>query len=285
MQKNKIERHWGSKINLTEESLPTLKFQYIHSHIQDNNIKILEIGCGDGKYLNTIKEINPSAKLYGCDIKPMSYKPKFDFKLIKENEKLPYNDKTFDVVIVLDVLEHVKDYKFMIKEVKRVMKTSAWFCGFVPIEGEPLSDYSFYRLLFGKNLYEITKGHVKPLRREVMLSTFRNNFNGGEFHYSYHLLGQFMDATLFAMLLYKPLEKKFWNENKYYNENNKGLFNNLLTLANKIAYNESLLMQNRKLFSAGLHFSLRNFEYAPECYDDIPGYPFYTYNEDRWIND
>ena len=276
---------------MQEKSLPVLKLQHIEHVIKDESnvswrdehLRILEIGCGDGKFLNSISEINPTAKLYGCDIKAMSYKPKFNFKIIKKNQPLPYKSKSFDVVIIMDVLEHIKDYMFMIKEVKRVMKTAAWFVGFVPCEGQLISAYTFYKMIFGKDLFKRTKDHVNQFKRRELIDLFQSNFNGGEFYYSYHLLGQWMDATLFTLMLNKKIAKKFWNENKYYNEdtNKKSMFNRLLTLANMIAYKESLFMMNRKMFSAGLHFAVRNYEYA-HMYDEIC-YPFYGH-QDRWIN-
>lgn len=277
-------KHWGSKLDLQEKSLPVLKFEHIKERLVNSDTKVLEIGCGDGKFLNAIKEFNTTAKLYGCDIKPMSYKPDFDFKLIKENQPLPYKDKTFDVVIITDVLEHIEDYMFMINEVKRILKSVGWFVGFVPIEGQLFSAYTFYRMIFGKDLFKKTKDHVQKFKRKQLIDMFQSNFNGGEFHYSYHLLGQWMDATLFTLMQNKWIANKFWNENKYYNadSNKKSIFNRLLSFANMIAYYESKIRRNNKLFSAGLHFSVRNFEYYHD-YDDFY-YPFSSLYDDRWLN-
>ena len=281
-----IQKHWGARINMQEKSLPVLKFNYIKNRIMDSDIKVLEIGCGNGKILNSIKDFNPSARCYGCDIQKPTVNVDFNFKLIKKNQPLPYKDKFFDVVVLMDIIEHVKDYKFLISEVKRVMKSTSWLCGFCPVEGQPISAYSFYKLIFGRDLYIRTKEHVNAFKRRELIDMFQCNFNGGEFHYSYHTLGQLMDATLFMLMQNDWVAKKFWNDNKYYNEdsNKKSIFNRLLTIANAIAYYESRFMMYRKFTSAGLHFAVRNFEYAPECYDVI-GYPFNNYDDDRWKND
>jgi hypothetical protein len=90
------------------------------------------------------------------------------------------------------------------------------------------------------------------------------HFEKTEYNYSYHILGQIMDATLYSLMIIPKIEKLFWKENKYYNKKkdiNKSIiskvFNSLLTLANAIAYYESYHLKNVRLFSTGLHFKVR----------------------------
>ena len=42
-------------------------------------------------------------------------------------EQLPYQDNTFDVVICVDVLEHVSDYYQVVSEIYRVLKPASLF--------------------------------------------------------------------------------------------------------------------------------------------------------------
>ena len=42
-------------------------------------------------------------------------------------ENMPYEDNTFDVVICVDVLEHVADYKKVVSEVHRILKPGGLF--------------------------------------------------------------------------------------------------------------------------------------------------------------
>ena len=83
---------------------------YIQSILsKKSDWKILDIGCGY------------SANIFAttiCDIQDLSefYKEKNFIKLNSKN--LPFKDKEFDFVIASHVLEHVKDFKFFINELK-----------------------------------------------------------------------------------------------------------------------------------------------------------------------
>ena len=86
--------------------------------------RILEIGCSDDyKFL---KEI--STDYYGVDyIKPKINIPNFTKQDFNYNIKLPFKDNFFDVVIALDVLEHINLRHLIMKELKRVTKPNAIF--------------------------------------------------------------------------------------------------------------------------------------------------------------
>jgi len=256
-----MQRHWGSEIDLKEKSLPTLKFQFIQPYILAKNIKILEIGSGNGKVLHTIHKLNKTAKLYGCDINDVK-KPKYNFtQILKDTTKLPYKDKYFDVVVCMDVIEHVKEYKRYIREIKRILKPGGIFCGFCPCEGNTFSSYSLAKLILGKNIFIRTKEHVNSFKTDHLEFMLNYHFEKTEYNYSYHILGQIMDATLYSLMIIPKVEKLFWNENKYYNKKkniNKSfiskVFNELLTLANGIAYFESYHLKHVRSLSTGLHF-------------------------------
>jgi SAM-dependent methyltransferase len=49
-----------------------------------------------------------------------------------EKDALPYADKSFDVVLVFNVFEHIFNYKFLVQETERVLKEDGYMIGFVP---------------------------------------------------------------------------------------------------------------------------------------------------------
>ncbi len=49
-----------------------------------------------------------------------------------EKDLLPLNDKFYDVVIFLNVLEHIYNYKHILKEIKRIKKVDGTLVFFVP---------------------------------------------------------------------------------------------------------------------------------------------------------
>ena len=256
-----VRHRWGSEvINPNNHDIPSLKFSYIMPCIKKKNIKILEIGSGNGKILRTIGKINTTAKLYGCDINKPTIKPDFNFTLIK-GKNLPYKDDTFDVVLIIDVLEHIKDYRYCIKEIKRILKKGGIFTGFIPNEGNFLSPYWLAAKIFGKDVHLKTRDHVNSFKTKESMKILKKGFIVKRFNFSYHFFGQIMDCTLFLLLLNKKIEKLFWEKNQYYNtkEDSKSsvtarLFNFFLTIANKIAYHESRLFKDTRFCSSGLHF-------------------------------
>lgn len=106
-------------------------YKYIPKNIKINNIKYLDIGCGSGKktilfskYLNLTKE-----NTHGTDIKTWGpyqknkYKLPFTFKYI-ENNKLNYQDNSFDIITCILTLHHVENLESFIKEIYRILKNN-----------------------------------------------------------------------------------------------------------------------------------------------------------------
>lgn len=87
--------------------------------------KILDIGCGTGQTFNFLHEQFPKAKLYGMDssAKAVRYVIKNGYKNVKKGSanRLPYPNQSFDLILFLDVLEHIQDHQKAINEAKRVL--------------------------------------------------------------------------------------------------------------------------------------------------------------------
>ena len=90
----------------------------------NNNTKLLDIGCGRGtlKYF-----LNTDVVLYGVDIskKAILEAQKIYAKadvVDLNSEKLPYEENAIDIVTALDVIEHVFDPLFFLREIHRVLK-------------------------------------------------------------------------------------------------------------------------------------------------------------------
>jgi SAM-dependent methyltransferase len=49
-----------------------------------------------------------------------------------EQDALPFNDKSVDVVILCNVLEHIYHYDFLLAEIRRILKPNGRCVGFVP---------------------------------------------------------------------------------------------------------------------------------------------------------
>lgn len=89
----------------------------------DKKEKILDVGTGEGRLLNSLKE-NGFNNLFGVDIDNyLLESSSIEFhKVDVSNEKLPYPDAFFEKITCLGILEHVENPFNMMREVTRVLK-------------------------------------------------------------------------------------------------------------------------------------------------------------------
>jgi len=83
--------------------------------------KVLDIGCGDGARLGELRDKGFDA--FGCEINKSWVGNFVDYG---DAENLPYDDNSFDVVLSIDVLEHLKNPVLALKEMFRVCKNRAF---------------------------------------------------------------------------------------------------------------------------------------------------------------
>ncbi|MCL4491448.1 MAG: class I SAM-dependent methyltransferase [Nitrospirae bacterium] len=95
--------------------------------LMKNSRSVLDLGCAAGGTYNIIKTVNPDILYTGIDVSrgmvesAMKIFPGVDFRLSSGNT-LDFPDNSFDVVIALGVLNHVPDYRMLIRECYRVAR-------------------------------------------------------------------------------------------------------------------------------------------------------------------
>ena len=248
---------WGSAVvDPHSKDLPALKMSYLLEHLPERG-KVLEIGCGEGKILKTIARFRPQLELHGSDVRPPQSSPDaFAFHSLQAQNAL--RNGTFDVVLLVDVLEHVRDPDQMLRDARRLLRPDGTLLAFIPVEGEPLSFYAAYRRLFGSDLYVTTKDHVQAFTHAGLLALVTRHFEIVDLRYAYHALGQFMDASFFAATRLSALRRFWWKENVYYNPDEKqaGLLskalNRCLELGNWVAWLESTALTRVRAGAAGV---------------------------------
>jgi SAM-dependent methyltransferase len=221
---------------------------------------VLEIGCGSGKVLNTIAAHRPELTLEGCDIRPLSYSPStFAFTQVNPDaDSLPYEPGTFDAVVLFDILEHVPDPAAVLARARQVLRPDGVLVSFAPLEDQRPSFYRMYRRILGDDLYVETKEHVNAFSEAGIRRLVASGFSICDETFAYHCAGQFMDATLFALLKFPSMRARFWSSNPYYRETqadqeeDTSWFSKVLRAANAIAYWESRLLHDRRTGAAGL---------------------------------
>jgi len=99
-------------------------------YINIQNIsKILDCGCGLGEFSDILSENYPDFKnkiicVDGVEmfIKILKEKGYNSFVVNLEKKPLPFDDFEFDLIVCLEVIEHLWNTHFFLSEVKRVLK-------------------------------------------------------------------------------------------------------------------------------------------------------------------
>ena len=107
--------------------------------------KVLDVGCGEGRHIFGILNEFEDVYCYGLDQDiPSLDKCKEGLEFFKELDlngtvfqqgsiyQLPFKENFFDLIIFLEVLEHLEDYHAAIDEIYRVLKPGGKFLSSVP---------------------------------------------------------------------------------------------------------------------------------------------------------
>ncbi len=120
LTKEKIYR--DSKRWYVEIGRPMFSSHHINFCQQHAGKRILDFGCATGDYCLELKRLG--FECVGVDINEeyikISRENGVDAHLIKD--KLPFDDKSFDTVIMFELLEHVQNPHEILREAKRVSK-------------------------------------------------------------------------------------------------------------------------------------------------------------------
>lgn len=102
--------------------------KYILKNIEiDNKTTILDLGCGDGRFLEKLRDLNLNNILYGLDISEKmiavasSKKIKRCKLTLGDSNYLPYNDGSIDLIVCLNSFHHYSTPSLTLKEIKRVL--------------------------------------------------------------------------------------------------------------------------------------------------------------------
>jgi len=116
--------------------LNPLRFQYFDRYIsQWSGLAVLDVGCGGGYTCEFLAK--RGAEVWGIDQSEACIQAARDHAQAENlaiaykdgfAEYLPFESDKFDVVVCVDVLEHVEDPREAIAEISRVLKPGGFFC-------------------------------------------------------------------------------------------------------------------------------------------------------------
>jgi dTDP-4-dehydrorhamnose reductase len=168
----KIEKeHWLMKIRRTivQDSLD----RYLGK--APKHTKLLDFGCGSGIFVEELEKAGFDA--HGVDISDEAVRfgalQGIKNLSVIDSHKINFPDNTFDVVLSMDVLEHLEDEEWALKEIERILKPNGIFVVMVPaymflwgVQDEVAHHYRRY-----------TKGSLlKVVKDKTKLNTVRSTY-------------------------------------------------------------------------------------------------------------
>jgi SAM-dependent methyltransferase len=121
------------------------RLDLIRRHVQLEGRRILDVGCGIGTYVSRFQAFSPDA--YGVDIDPEKVEiaqrtlPNISWA---PAEELPFEDNSFDVIMLHEVIEHVEDDGQAIREAVRCVRPGGEIIIFAPNRMYPFETHGFY---------------------------------------------------------------------------------------------------------------------------------------------
>jgi len=150
-------------------------------NLKQNSLKLLEIGCGYGMLLKELqKEID---HLFATDLSESA----IEYIKVQNNEimskvndiqiSLPFNQK-FDVILAIDVLEHLEDIDAGLTNIKKMMHSQTSLIIEIPLFTGSMYNKLLWKLIFGKNPTYIVNVSYKQFEKIMFAHELRNNYRG-----------------------------------------------------------------------------------------------------------
>ncbi|MDD4910166.1 MAG: class I SAM-dependent methyltransferase [Candidatus Omnitrophica bacterium] len=105
----------GKKINGLLES-------FLSVFGKEKRGKVLDIGCGDGDYAYNLQKMGFSVLAADMDVARFKYADQIKFQKCNVAERLPFDDNSFDFIVLAEVIEHLKNPYDVVKELNRILK-------------------------------------------------------------------------------------------------------------------------------------------------------------------
>lgn len=264
---------WGKgEIGLDQKSLQSLRMERCFDALSGVKGKVLEVGCGEGRAIRTVKKRFSSLTTFGCDFLPQSifrtvhYRDGTHYALCDAHD-LPYKSNSFDAVVVFDLIEHVVDVDKVISEINRILKDDGIFHCFIPCEiNFPTLYWFLWKTGISPDLKKFV-GHIQKFDEKIITDKLtQNGFKPVHLSYSYHYFGQLMDILLFTAIKYKSMFNLYYKLNEGKQAEGTGqkpsLFSRVLEgllvkfkdTIHLLAYYESKRLEKNP-WAIGLHFN------------------------------
>jgi 2-polyprenyl-3-methyl-5-hydroxy-6-metoxy-1,4-benzoquinol methylase len=170
-------------------------------HLSDVK-RVLDYGGGSGLHIGLWERLFPKADLHFCDISSVA-KEKFQEKyphysgqyFMIDNDKAQCKDESYDVVVSIEVMEHVENLQLYIRDIHRVLKPGGIFVWTTPCAN--LFSIEHLYSLFMRQIEPTAEGyrrwkwedstHLRRLKsKEAETLLLQNKFSNIRFRFRAH---------------------------------------------------------------------------------------------------
>jgi SAM-dependent methyltransferase len=117
----------------------------LRAHVPLEGKRMLDVGCGVGTYVQRLREF--SAEVYGIDVAPDRVRrgaARVPNLMLASSDALPFSDGFFDLVLLNEVIEHVRDDRATLVELARVLRPGGHAVFYAPNRFYPFETHGVY---------------------------------------------------------------------------------------------------------------------------------------------
>jgi SAM-dependent methyltransferase len=136
----------------------------------DNNARLLDAGCGKGDLTAAAAKAIGTINIQGveavAEIADMAREKGIKVQLSDLNDPFPFDNEAFDVVLAIEIIEHLSNTDVFLKEIFRILRKG----GYVVVSTPNLSSWpNVMYLIWGK------QPAVASVSDEVVVNTWHGN--------------------------------------------------------------------------------------------------------------
>ena len=95
--------------------------EFFRKRSEPGNLRVLDIGAGHGAFSKRLYDMG--YEVQACDLFPELFEfDKIECKKVDVTHAFPYPDNAFDLVIAIEVSEHIADHESFFRETSRILK-------------------------------------------------------------------------------------------------------------------------------------------------------------------
>jgi ubiquinone/menaquinone biosynthesis C-methylase UbiE len=170
------------------EGLAEYRVRQTLEQVSNQPRRILDYGCGQGKWTPLLRSMYPDAEIVGIDISEVaiakaSQKFPQDQFLVFDGDHASLDDSSFDLVFSFHVLEHVLDVAASIKDIARLLRPGGYACIIFPCGNKnSFEDRLVNMMQDGRRLsatgepvffFEVADGHMRRMPSAQAIALFK----------------------------------------------------------------------------------------------------------------